>query len=142
MKKKINGFTLFELLVSISIIAILVAVATASFSSAQRKARDAKRIQDLEAVKKAAEQYYMLSSANYPTTSGVGTSWSVGSQTILESWPTDPKGVGYTAYTANLTASTYCVCAAMEGGNGNSTTSACNFTGAGDKNWFCVRNQQ
>jgi type IV pilus assembly protein PilE len=142
MKTKNAGFTLFELLVSISIIAILVAVATASFSSAQRKARDAKRIQDIEAVRKAAEQYYMLSNANYPTVSGVGVSWAVGSQTVLESWPSDPKGVGYTAYVPTLTASTYCVCAALESGNGNSTTSGCNFVAAGTKNWFCVRNQQ
>ena len=46
MKNK--GFTLFELLVSISIIALLTALATISFSSAQKKARDSKRIQDME----------------------------------------------------------------------------------------------
>ncbi len=46
------GFTLFELLVSISIIAILTAMVSLSYSVAQKKARDARRRQDMESVQK------------------------------------------------------------------------------------------
>ena len=55
MKK---GFTLIELLVVISIIGILVAVAVASYTGAQIKARDARRRSDMKAIQSTMEQYY------------------------------------------------------------------------------------
>lgn len=136
-----RGFTLFELLVSISIVGILSALAIVSFSSAQKKARDSRRVQDMELVGKAAEQYYMLNNSSYPTTFGVGTSWAAGGQTVLEVIPSDPKGVGYSTPTT-LTTSAYCICAYIEGATGNSTNQSCNFTTAGTKNWYCIKNQQ
>jgi prepilin-type N-terminal cleavage/methylation domain-containing protein len=140
---KKNGFTLFELLVSISIIAILMALATASYSAAQKKARDARRQEDMGSVQKAAEQYYMLNSSNYPVAgwAGVGTSWSVNGTTVLPVFPTDPKGVGYSAPSVS-SATTYCMCAHMEGATGNSHLGDCNYATAGSKDWFCVNNQQ
>jgi len=140
--KRNRGFTLFELLVSISIIAILVALATASYSSAQRKARDSRRMQDMEAVRRAAEQYYMLSSGSYPTANwSVGSSWAVSGQTVLQAFPQDPKGVAYTA-PVTATTSTYCMCAYSEGGGGNCVNRDCNYQTSGTKNWYCVSNQQ
>ena len=50
-----KGFTLIELLVVIAIIGILATFIVASFSSAQQRARDARRKSDLDAVKKALE---------------------------------------------------------------------------------------
>jgi len=141
MYKKKTGFTLIELLVSISIVAILSALAIVSFGSAQKKARDAKRSQDMLMLQKAAEQYYSLSGSKYPTAYGVGVTWAVGGQTILEVVPQDPKGVGYTT-PITLTDSAYCICAYMEGAQGNSTNRSCNFVAAGTKSWFCVKNQQ
>ncbi len=140
--KKSRGFTLFELLVSISIIGILVALATVSYSSAQKKARDARRIEDMKSIQTAAEQYYSSAGYVYPTTrSGAWT--TPDGQTILESYPTDPKP-SWTAYSATTnTTSAYCVCALLENlGGGNSTTNACAFTAAGSKDYFCVKNQQ
>ncbi len=139
MNKTKKGFTLFELLVSISIVGILSALAIVSFSSAQKKARDSRRVQDINLIQKAAEQYYMLSSSNYPTTLTVGTSWAAGGQTVLEVVPVDPKGVGYTA---TMAASNYCICAFVEGQTGNSINWSCDFTTAGTKQYFCVKNQQ
>jgi len=137
MKK--SGFTLFELLVSISIIAILTAIASMSFSGAQKKARDARRVSDMNSVQKAAEQYYSFSNYNYPITAAKWTASN--GQVTLEVWPTDPKGVGGTAYVSTLTASTYCICAAMENDtSGNSTTNACVFANSGP--FYCVKNQQ
>lgn len=70
-----RGFTLIELLVVIAIIGILATFIVASFTSAQKKARDAKRKSDLDAIKKALEivksncdgsAYYPLTN-NFPT---------------------------------------------------------------------------
>jgi len=132
-----RGFTLFELLISISIIGIMTALAIVSFSSAQKKARNSRRIQDMNAISKAAELYYGANNSTYPTTFAVGISWP----NVLEAIPMDPKGVGYTTPTT-LTTTDYCICAYMEGQNGNSTTQNCTFTAAGVKQWYCVKNQQ
>lgn len=136
------GFTLFELLVSISIIAILTALAIVSFSSAQKKARDARRIQDMQSLSKAAELYYAANNASYPVTFGTGVTWPG----VLEAFPQDPKGVGYTNPTsinpAFLSTTGYCFCAYIEGATGNSTNQSCTFSTAAGNNWFCVKNQQ
>lgn len=135
--KKSQGFTLFELLVSISIIGILVALATVSYSSAQKKARDSRRIQDMKTIQTAAEQFYSINNYSYPTSTAAP--WTVNGQTVLEQYPTDPKTA--TAYVPNLLNATgYCICALMEGeGQGNSADN-CNFNG-GDTH-YCVKNQQ
>lgn len=139
MNKK--GFTLFELLVSISIIGILIAVASMSFSSAQKKARDARRMEDMGAISKAAESYYSLSTTyTYPLNTNPWVA-STG-ETILPIFPTDPKGVGWTAYNYSTVAgASFCACAAVENvNNGNSTTNACAFASGGA--FYCIRNQQ
>jgi len=145
--KKINnrrGFTLFELLVSISIIGILTALVSVSFSAAQRKARDARRLEDMNAIKIAAEQYYSLSGTyTYPITAS--GNWTTPSgQVVLELFPTDPKGVGWTAYSypgAVVDGSVYCGCAALENTTaGNSSSTACNWVASGP--YFCVKSQQ
>lgn len=57
MKHKTKGFTLVELLVVISIIAILSVIGITIFSSAQKSARDAKRKEDIHTIQLALEQY-------------------------------------------------------------------------------------
>lgn len=136
MKTK-NGFTLFELLVSISIIAIMIAIASFSYSSAQKKARDAKRVQDISAIQKAAEQYYATNGSVYSDTL---STWGG----ILQMVPTEPKS-GWTAYTYapyTVAGVDYCACAHLESSvtAGNSGAGCVGFgTGAG---YYCVRNQQ
>ena len=146
--KKYKGFTLFELLVSISIIAILTALAVVSYSAAQKKARDARREEDMQNIQKAAEQYYMLNSSSYPFAGGTpaanwtaGSTWTVNGQSVLQGFPLDPKGIAYTA-PPTTTASAYCMCAYSENAAGNCANMDCNYSTAGAKNWFCVNNQQ
>ncbi len=69
-----KGFTLLELLVVIGIIAVLVAFGTVSYSTAQKKARDAKRQTDLHSFQNAIEQCYSVNNYQYPTITGNGTS--------------------------------------------------------------------
>ena len=70
MRKNIFGFTLLEMLVVIGIISVLTAMGAVSYSTAQKKARDAKRKVDLGVIKNAMEQYYMLCTGLYPEDAG------------------------------------------------------------------------
>jgi len=70
-----KAFTLLEMLVVIGIIAILVTIGFASYSTVQKKARDAKRQSDLKAAQQVMEQCYSVNSFAYPaiTDDGAGT---------------------------------------------------------------------
>lgn len=57
MKRNRRGFTMIELLVVATIIAVLSAVGVVSFSRANIRARDGKRKADLEQVRSALELY-------------------------------------------------------------------------------------
>ena len=142
------GFTLFELLVSISIIGILTALASVAYSGAQKKARDSRRVQDIKLIQTAAEQYYSQNLTYlYPATYVAGNTWTpvAGGTAVLESYPSDPKGVTYGAYScaAGATCNTtgYCICALMENSANANATSACSFS-VGAKTHFCAKNQQ
>jgi len=52
-----NGFTLIELLVVISIIGVLSTIAMTSLSGVRMKARDARRLSDMEQIRNALEMY-------------------------------------------------------------------------------------
>lgn len=67
VKKNIkSGFTLIELLVVISIIGILAAMATLSFTGAQKQARDTTRKSDLAQYRTALEMYANKNNGLYP----------------------------------------------------------------------------
>lgn len=52
-----NGFTLLELLVVIGIISVLISITAISYSSINKRSRDARRKSDLEQVRSAMEMY-------------------------------------------------------------------------------------
>jgi len=91
-----RGFTFIEILVSVTIIAVLIAIGVASYGSVNRRARDAKRKSDLEQVRSALEQYR----ADNPAT----VSWSLSSSnpdwideltpSYMDNLPVDPKNTG------------------------------------------------
>jgi len=143
MKLKYRGFTLVELMISMSIIAILSVVLSVSFSRAQKSGRDQRRREDLKTIQSAAEQYYMLS-GSYPTSAG---SWTVNSQVILQKFPVGPKNDSYT-YFYSAASNGFCACSSNmeswksgEYGNADQVTSVpCDFQTNGGN--YCVGSQQ
>lgn len=126
------GFSLVELLVTVSIIAILIAVGIASYSTINKQSRDAKRKSDLEQIRAALEMY-RADNGYYPST-GTG-SWVAASTsadalagltpvlvpTYIAGIPTDPKSSQSYMYLARNAVSGvyygYCVSAQMESEN-------------------------
>lgn len=107
------GFTLMELLIVIAIMSILVALAVASFSSAQKRGRDSRRRSDLHALQNAIEQYYANNAGSYP--GGTYPNIAVLDATYLPGGePKDPKSVG-SYISVTWTTSAYKVCADLEG---------------------------
>lgn len=115
MKK---GFTLIEILVVISIIAILAGIGISVFSGVQKNNRDQARIRDLQAIKQALE-LYRSDNGDYPVTGnvGVGTTLTNPSRTkiYLEAWPADPINGQLYKYVKASTGTGFVVCAKKEG---------------------------
>ncbi len=66
--KAAQGFTLIELMVAISIVAILATMGFSTYTKAQSSARDSKRVSDLQEIAKALEQYKAISGTYVPGT--------------------------------------------------------------------------
>jgi len=134
------GFTLLELLVVISIIGILLAVGAVAFSNAQKKGRDSRRRSDMKSLQNAFEQYYAQNGSYADCDTMADENISGGHQATK-----DPKtGVLYTDANCSVATdhSSYCVCAELETGGGNSSDGSCNWTTDPNSNYFCVQNLQ
>lgn len=107
-----KGFTLVELLVVIAIIVILATIVIVSLNSARMKARDARRVADLDTIRTALEMY-MDDYGSYPpgpnsstwtwlqTNCGTSVACSTFSSAInsyLPSIPQDPKNTDWFHY--------------------------------------------
>jgi prepilin-type N-terminal cleavage/methylation domain-containing protein len=137
-RKAALGFSLMELLVVISIIALLVTMGVVSYSTAQKKGRDARRQGDMKAIQAAFEQYYAVSNGSYPAACpDSGGTITISGQTFTI--PTDPKNSGSYTYTKGTCDTTqYCYCAFMESGTGNSGA----VCAAGATTYYCVSQRQ
>lgn len=92
-----KGFTLLEILVTITIIGILAAVISGNFVNSLKKGRDAKRKADLGQIRAALELYYEDNKA-YPlsvTFGGQITHPTIGSKYYMTTVPIDPSGFDY-----------------------------------------------
>jgi len=146
MKK---GFTLLELLVTISIIGILLAIGSVSFSTAQKRGRDSRRQGDMKAIQKSLEQCFALDT-EYPQTADPDNPLNcTGGASTMNQVPDDPKPAEDYVYTVDdaLSATAYCLCASLENlGTGNADSvgagGVCSWETATDNDYFCVSNQQ
>jgi prepilin-type N-terminal cleavage/methylation domain-containing protein len=149
MKKR--GFTLMELLIVIAIIGILISISVASYGSAQKKGRDARRHGDMNALRNAWDQYYADNNGNYPSGSACG--WvlnpapgvNIGPAYLPGGYPVDPKSgaeyrltVGWRA----CSASSYCMCAGLEGETNTKVDCVGNPAPTGFVGLDCVENLQ
>ena len=132
MKK---GFTLIELLVVISIIGILASLALASFSTAQKEAKDTQRKSDLAQYRDSLETYatknngiYFLHAASTDASGTLCTGLGLTScpkdpkdPTTIYNYCTDSSGINYVLWASLENVSSYwTVCS--NGRSGTSTT--------------------
>jgi prepilin-type N-terminal cleavage/methylation domain-containing protein len=131
----LKGFSLLELLIVIAIIGILVSVGVVSYSTAQKKSRDSRRMSDVKAVQSAFEQYYADNNGSYPS-----SCVTPGVLYLPAGLPSDPKNATPNVYSlTNCTTASYCFCADLESGAGNASNASCSY-GAGS--FFCASNLQ
>lgn len=125
-----KGFSLIELMVATTILAILSVMGIVSYSTVNKRARDAKRKSDLEQVRSALE-FYRSTNGFYPTGSDKSfvtlTTLDAGDgsgplvPTYLPSIPMDPKSSAETPITYFYAPIgtvapfySYCICGELE----------------------------
>lgn len=116
--KRRKGFTLVELLVTITILGMLAVVGVAQFGTAQKKSRDVRRKGDLDSVYKAILAYY-ADYGRYPASSAGGGNIVVGGNPLLWDGQAEFKQDSYLYMKALpkpvTTAASYCYKAATGG---------------------------
>src|SRR3989344_126097 len=103
-----KGFTLIELMVVISIIAILAVIGMAVYGGTQGKARDGKRKADIASIASVFEANYDALTDTYPDLKE--TNFTSG--TI----PKDPRGIKGPDYSIDNKGTSFKVCATLEDG--------------------------
>ncbi len=116
------GFTLIELMVAVTIIAMLTAAGLISYRQASISSRNSKRKADLEQIK-AALVLYRTDNGKYPATSPSGFT-SMGQYenppySTLQAYlscqsPQDPKNVSPYVYTYATDTKSFSLCAVLE----------------------------
>jgi type II secretion system protein G len=117
-----QGFTLIELLIVIAIIGLLATLAIVSLTTAQQKARDAKRIADVKQLQNAVELYYSENAAYPDSGDATNDTWAEFGTTLtsyLTNMPQDPTNSGTDEYVygTNDANSQYFIGAELEADN-------------------------
>lgn len=139
MKKR--GFTLIEILVAATLIALLASIGIVSYASVTKRSRDSKRKSDVEQLRTALEMYRADYSAYPPVnTGGYDTAENLKTYLVdapynyVPAIPHDPKtGYRYSYKATNLSGGSYfgyCVSAYLESEDPSDTCSASPATDA------------
>lgn len=121
-----KGFSFVELLVTITIIAVITAVGVVSYSQVSKRSRDSRRVSDLEQFRSALE-LYKSDNSYYPSGGCGGATCTYVAATTglailvtdgyMPSIPTDPQGNEY-SYQANTQSGSnyygYCMSTSVE----------------------------
>ncbi len=131
--KKSGSFTLIELLIVMSVIAIIISIALPSFKGMQQQAKIINAQGDLRTLKVAIEDYY-TNNAAYPAASGYQTTLINAVPQILTSVQTDPLSSTNTIYAYALSSNSayYVIYSVGVSGNGSAsvaTTGVVSATG-------------
>lgn len=128
---KNRGFTLIEVLVAATLVALLSTMGVTGYQAVTRSGRDALRKTDLEQIRSALEIYKSeVSSHNYPSASGCDASDL--SPSYIYPYPHDSRSPTYNyCYAPSSDHKTYSLCAHLE--NGSSTTDYSTECGGANK---------
>lgn len=95
---KQKGFTIVELLIVIVVIGILAAITIVAFSGVQQRGRDARRLSDVVAIKKALE-LYKVDTGTFPNVAYTGSGnldgWEASSKEAAGEFLTSLKPYGF-----------------------------------------------
>lgn len=102
-KKTHTGFTLVELMITVGIIAVLTAIVMTNFANAKAKARDGKRVSDINQLQVSLELFfdrcgrYPIVASELPslTDTGNGCPTGITLGTFLSKLPTAPSPGSY-----------------------------------------------
>ena len=138
-----KGFTMIELLVVISIIAVLTTIAISTFAGVQAKGRDARRRAEIDEIRKAMELYY-VGGTSTPYLAPTGNMFSDG---II---PKDPKNISPHVYYFNGAAglpgsgnfANYVICAKLEAKGGNALDQNGTVDSSSNGDFYCKKNAQ
>ena len=126
-KQKEGGFTLVELIVVVTIMIVITALAMVSFTGINKRSRDSRRISDLKKISIALE-IYRQEVGSYPSVVSNMPGGLVSD--YMDAMPTDPKSFSYFYERTDYTYSLY---AQMEdtslvtGSYGANCTGTCNY---------------
>jgi general secretion pathway protein G len=118
------GFTLVELMIVISIIALLTGIIVANLTSSKARSRDAQRVSDLNQIQLALEQYFdrcgqypIADSNGMPSTSSSCSGGVITISSYISKIPQDPSNGQKYLYVANngTTPTDYVLHASLEG---------------------------
>ncbi len=105
MNKNKKGFTLVELMIVITVIAILATIGVMSFTRVQKQARDTRRKGDLRALYTALQAYYTENQFSYPA--ALSTLVPIFVPNVpLDPIPAQSYGYSYGTYSYSLCAQT------------------------------------
>lgn len=88
--RKDNGFTLVELIIAVTIMAVLMAAAVVSYTETAKKSRDARRLSDIEVIRSALE-ICRSQDGEYPISISGSISCLTTNMTPLSKTPVDPQ---------------------------------------------------